>query len=302
MKKIGGIQLNSRKLEFPFIYINGNYQVHIREDGTKIRVSVNDEDFFPTRPETIDVNISNYCEHNCPFCYIDAGTDKPHGNLNMKLFDNIKPGTELAINYAKHPGLLDFLYRMEKQRVIVNMTVNQKDLEDSGSRMMFQLLLDTKLITGLGVSVNSVQTLRRLDSDNIVYHVIVGITPITAIEELIRRKGKILFLGYKTKGRGSSITPSRMDAYRENISRLMTLNESIFSFDNLALEQLGIEKLVSEETWLRNYMGDEGQFSMYLDTVQEKYYRSSTEEIGYMVVGEDISKLFNNIRNMIRKS
>ncbi len=285
----------SKKIEFPFIYRNGNYQVHIKEDGTKYRVSVNDEEFKPDRPETIDINISNYCEHNCPFCYIDAGIDKPHGDLSMSIFDDIEPGTEIAINYANHPDLLSFLYRMFNQRVIVNMTVNQKDLENNSTKMLFQLLLDTKLITGLGVSVHSVQTLKYLISENIVYHVIVGITPIGMVEELIKRNAKILFLGYKTKGRGINIEPSRMDAYKENIKRLMDINKHIFSFDNLALEQLSIKDLVSNIIWQKSYMGEEGQFSMYIDTVSKKYYKSSTEEIGFNIDNKTLKEIFKQV-------
>lgn len=48
------------------------------------------------------------------------------------------------------------------------------------------------------------------------------------------------------------------------------------SFDNLALEQLGIRSLVTPEIWERNFMGPDGQFTMYVDAVRNEYAVSST--------------------------
>lgn len=49
-------------------YPNGNYTVHIYDDGTKIRE--NDLDFFaPEYPESMDIKITNSCDRMCPFCH-----------------------------------------------------------------------------------------------------------------------------------------------------------------------------------------------------------------------------------------
>lgn len=286
----------NREISFPVIVNNGNYQIQILEDGTKIRTCLDDK-FEPLVPETIDLNISNHCVHDCPFCYIDAGSDKPHGNLQHPILDDIGYGTEIAINYAKHPDLLPFLKRMKSQGVIVNMTVNQKDLEDVTSKAFFELLLENKLIIGLGVSVNSIERLTYINNDNIVYHVIAGITPIVSIIELIQKKKKILILGYKTKGRGQNITP-RLERLQHTIKDLLDLNESIISFDNNALEQLDIRNIVSNNVWNNHYMGGEGEFSMYIDTVSEKFFKSSTEEVGYDIGEKSIREIFKQVRSL----
>ena len=277
-------------------YNNGNYQVTIEKDGTKTRICY-DSVFKPTRPETLDINISNHCVHNCPFCYIDASTDGKHGKLDLPILLNLKKGTEIAINYAKHPGLYQFLCRMKDRGIISNMTVNQKDLDDEKTRSFITMLLNKGLIHGLGVSVNSIDTLYRIDNNNVVYHVIAGITPIIVIEELIRYKSKILILGYKTKGRGENITP-RLERIQNEIKRLLTINEGIISFDNNALQQLGIKDLVSDEIWSQHFMGDEGAFSMYVDTVERKYYVSSTHENGYDINDFNIEQLFKHIQKI----
>ncbi len=280
-------------IKFPIIYNNGNYQVTILEDGTKTRVCFDDE-WSPVLPETIDVNISNHCEHNCPFCYISASSEGKHGNLNLEIFNTLRKGTELAINYAKHPGLFNFLLRMQEKQVIVNMTANQKDLENEETRKFIKMLLDMKLIMGLGVSVNSIDKLYYIDNPNIVYHVIAGITPIIAIECLITDKEKILILGYKTKGRGKEVTP-RLERIQEEIKRLLILNESIISFDNLALQQLDIKSIVKPKVWEKHYMGEEGSFSMYIDTVDERYYVASIEEQGYPISVKTLKQMFSHV-------
>lgn len=45
-------------------YKNGNYEVIILEDGTKIRIT-EDEKFVPTRLESTDCKITNFCDMNC---------------------------------------------------------------------------------------------------------------------------------------------------------------------------------------------------------------------------------------------
>ena len=48
------------------------------------------------------------------------------------------------------------------------------------------------------------------------------------------------------------------------------------SFDNLALEQGLVQRQVTEEVWEQHYMGEDGQFSMYVDAVRQQWARTST--------------------------
>jgi hypothetical protein len=52
--------------------------------------------------------------------------------------------------------------------------------------------------------------------------------------------------------------------------------EPILSFDNLAIEQLGVKNLLSEQEWQSFYMGDDGQFSCYYDATENIYMQSSS--------------------------
>ena len=76
-------------------YKNGNYDVTIFDDGTKIRSYENEA--IPDFPESIDIKITNYCEINCKFCYEDSTTKGQHSNLESYhfLLEQLPGGTEL---------------------------------------------------------------------------------------------------------------------------------------------------------------------------------------------------------------
>ena len=71
---------------------------------------------------------------------------------------------------------------------------------------------------------------------------------------------------------------------------------NLVSFDNLALEQLNIKDKVSSEEWDERFMGEEGQFSMYYDSVKNKVFKSSLETEGYYAGKNDIEILFELIK------
>ena len=60
--------------------------------------------------------------------------------------------------------------------------------------------------------------------------------------------------------------------------RLLTRPDTIVSFDNLALGQLGIQEIVSPEVWKKHYMGDDGTHTMYIDAVTGTFAATSTSE------------------------
>ena len=68
------------KVESPMIaqYRNGNYNVELYADGTKIRF--NDEDkLIPAFPENMDVCITKKCNGGCEYCYEGCSIDDEHG-------------------------------------------------------------------------------------------------------------------------------------------------------------------------------------------------------------------------------
>lgn len=283
-------------MEFPINYINGNYCVTINEDGTKTR-STPDKKFEPKRPESIDINISNYCTNNCPFCFINASITGQHCDIEQFYKLNIPAYTEIALNYAKHPKLTELLHILKESKVITNITIHQKDFQQKTT--ILKQWQENQYIYGIGISftdINETFLKSLIEFKNVVFHAIVGITPIKQVYKLLNDKNhKILFLGYKTKGRGVHCTPN-IASYIDNMKNIINKN-NIIGFDNLALKQLKIKQLVSIEEWEKCYMGKDGDFSFYIDAVKKKYYKSSTHKKGKKIKNKTIKEIYKNVKN-----
>ena len=111
-------------------YNNGNYNIRIYDDGTKIKETLNpdDNEFNANFSESIDLKITNKCDMRCPMCHENSTIDGLHGNLNAFFINTLHPYTEVAIgggNPLEHPDLKRFLIKLKKKNVIANMTINQ---------------------------------------------------------------------------------------------------------------------------------------------------------------------------------
>lgn len=111
---------------------------------------------------------------------------------------------------------------------------------------------------------------------------------------------KVLILGYKKKGRGKKFYLRHKEVIDNNINMLSNydLNFDIVVYDNLALEQLNIKQKVSKEEWEKYYMGEEGQFTFFVDLVNDVFAKSSTEEIYYPIAGKTTKEMFDFLRSM----
>lgn len=270
------------------VYRNGNFTTKIFSDGTKIRETEDDE-FIPDFAENMDIKISNYCDMGCKFCHEGSTKNGKHGDiLNQKFIETLHPYQEVALgggDATSHPDLIPFLHKLKDRKVIVNMTVNQKHFEQK--QELIKKLVDEKLIYGLGVSlVNPTDEFISLIQQypNAVIHVINGVLKPSDIAALSNKNLKMLILGYKQLRRGSewysedheNISIKQM-WLKENLGAIIN-NFKVVSFDNLAIEQLEVQRLMSQEEWDEFYMGDDGSMTYYIDMVEQKYARSSTAD------------------------
>lgn len=287
-------------------YINGNYTVKIYDDGTKVR-ETKEEEFKASFPECMDVKITNYCDMGCLMCHEGSTTQGKHGNLlKLNFINTLHKYTELALgggNPLSHPQLIEFLKICRKKRIIVNMTVNQNHFMEQQELISF--LTKTKLITGLGVSLTEVtnefiEAIKRYP--NLVVHIINGMIKVEDLKKLYDKNVKVLILGYKKFRRGienynknsQDIEKLKSDLYSEleNVIQHM----KVVSFDNLAIQQLDVKRLMSKEEWNEFYMGDDGKFTMYMDLVEKKFARSSISEKRYDLL-DNIDDMFKVILN-----
>lgn len=300
-----------RSVECVSNYRNGNYQVILFPNGTKVRY--NDEDnLTPDFAESIDVTITKYCDNNCPYCYMGCSESGKHGKiLNKKFLDSIPCGTEIAINGndLSHPDLTEFLIYLKNRGVIVNITVSQEHFLKKFS--LLKGWQDAGLIHGIGVSYHYfdyalIQKSRKVR--NLVFHIVIGVVDFNDVRKLKSMRGriKVLFLGYKTSGRGDSYLGSDITGFYKNfleyfnhISDLHTWFSTV-CYDNLAIRQLNIREYVNKSDWDRLFLGEDGQYSYYIDLVDGEYGISSFDSERYSLkdIDYDVVRGFHRIQEI----
>lgn len=92
----------------------------------------------------------------------------------------------------------------------------------------------------------------------------------------------MLILGYKHLRRGNEYFEEEQNDIEtkqqwlyENIEDIIQ-KFKVVSFDNLAIEQLDVKRLLIQEEWDEFYMGDDGKVTYYVDMVERKFAQSST--------------------------
>ena len=286
-------------------YKNGNYNIKLYDNGTKIRYNHFDK-FIPEFSESIDLTITTKCNGGCEYCYLNCNENGIHADLNDPILDTIHSGTELAINGndLSHPDLESFLIKMKNKRVIVNITINQKHFIQNINKL--KKWQDNKLFWGLGISLTDSTNSQLLDNinifNNVVIHVIDGCFTKEDLENLSNHNIKLLILGYKIKGRGVEYYNKNKEKIDNNIQYLKNHlydykhKFSGFGFDNLATEHLEIRKLVGEEKWNLYHMGEEGEFTFFIDLVNKKFAISSLETEMFDML-DNVDDMFKFVRN-----
>lgn len=291
-------------------YTNGNYSIRLFDDGTKIRAN-RLKCFIPEFPETLDINISTKCNGKCKHCYMSCTESGKHGDLNHPIFNSLHSGMELAINIndLTHPDLENFLIRMKDKHVYVNVTINQMHIKDNIDKL--KQWQDDELIYGIGISLTNSKDTKLFNMinsklKNVVVHVIDGCFTKDDLENLSNHNIKLLILGFKHKGRGIDYYNTHKKEVDDNIEFLRNHLYDYkpfykgFVFDVLSTENLNIRQIVGEEKWSMHHMGDEGEFTYFIDLVNNQYAVSSTDvdNIFSITNNDTIDTMFNHIRHV----
>ena len=288
-------------------YRNGNYTVRMYDNGTKVRFN-NLDHFSPAFAENCDVKITDKCDGGCPLCYEGCTNNGRHGDiLNYKFLDTLHPYTELAINGndLSHPDLIPFMHKMRKKKIILNMTVNQIHFERHFETI--KKWIEDGLIYGLGVSLKDPtdEFLEKITQlHNAVIHVINGIVSIRDLTRLAGHNLKILVLGYKHLRRGESYYEQNDDsvnALQEGLNKYLFPEIikngwfNVVSFDNLAIKQLNVQEHLPTEQWEEFYMGDDGNYTFYIDMVDGTFGKNSLATERYPIM-DNIDDMFKKIK------
>lgn len=290
-------------------YTNGNYKVTLYSDGSKEREYTSTPS--PVFPESIDVKITNYCDAGCAWCHEMSTTEGKHGDIELALqtLSDLPGGVEIAIgggNPLSHPDIHYFLGELKKQGIVSNMTMNAFHMWKTPEEI--HNVLNQKLIYGLGASYNPhlfEHMIPFIKMDNTVIHLIIGVHPISEVENILKvnPNAKILLLGYKQFGRGNKYYEVLSKRVEENIYGWYTQlpkyfdSDMIISFDNLAIKQLDLKRFFTEDGWNTFYMGNDGEFTMYMDFIKRQYAVSSTSKDRYEIDGKS-EKLFKHVREV----
>ena len=293
-------------------YDNGNVNVEIYEDGTRIMDIPDGEDMKLDMPLSVDLNISNRCENGCAFCYQNCTKEGEVADFSKMdyLYDMVE-GSEIAINlqFPLPEGLEDWLTNMRTLGVIVNATVNQLDLQNHGRFNKIEWLQREGLITGLGISYRDEWLMNQLlgcHFGNIVIHMINGVHSIEEILKVSQKGFNVLVLGYKTVGKGVEFEKGNKDLEQILLRNKLRAGElvlkagGIISFDNLSITQLDMKQVVSSKVWDECYQGEEGTSSFYVNGVDNTFALNSLVEQKDMMKrdGKTISEMFEKVKSL----
>lgn len=286
-------------------YINGNYFVMSRRDGSKVKRALRfDEDLWAEFPDSIDLKITNACSIGCRYCHESsvAGAKKFNLEKTIEVLDKLpKCGIEVAVGggdifdeecIADAEMLVKWLKANSFQpRITVNYKTLQREF-DGDPLCRYNIVSDCD--EAVGVSIEKMPDVDDLfksvcQLNRSVFHIIAGIFPVDDIMKLYKevsdcvyldRPVRILILGYKQFGRAAG-TSVDLENWKKGIKRLIfeirTGKTSIpnpnivLGFDNLALEQLDIESSLLPDEWNNLFCGCDFSSSMYVDAVEEKF-------------------------------
>ena len=118
---------------------------------------------------------------------------------------------------------------------------------------------------------------------------------------------KVLVLGYKERGRGIDYETDNLSNIKDNKDWLyehledLTRRCKVLSFDNLALDQLDVRRLLTDEEWEEFYMGDDGGYTFYMDLVAGTFSKNSLCEERFPIGEKSIDEMFQFIRTHYNK-
>lgn len=282
-------------------YRNGGYQVDIYADGTKVRTEV-DASLPPVLPEQMDLKLTDWCDAGCAWCHEKSTPKGMHGNVDkaLELLQGLPAGVEVAIGGGdplSHPDFERFVRGVRGYGLIPSVTVNGRHFEQH--RPLLEQLTSEGQLFGVGVSFSKEHGLPQWGYPHMVLHLIAGVDHPSVLDAASRRM-KVLLLGYKRFGRGAKLFEVRTKEVNDTLAAwyrelFVVAQNHHLSFDNLAIEQLKPERLFkSADIYRSQYMGPEGQFSMYVDAVTQTFALSSysVERFAW----SDMKDMFGQVR------
>jgi len=267
-----------------------------RTSGAKLRFGFNEDMTAPARasvPELVDIKITDYCDHNCPWCYQSSSVDGKHADYihpitkalgELKVFEVALGGGEPTL----HPRFTSILRDFQYCGVVPNFTTHKLAwLRDDSLRQEVLASCGAFAYTPDNIeqarALCSLVDVHEINPRRVSIQLIAGFWEGPVFEKLLSlahvHNIGVTLLGYKATGRGANY---RYQPTRESLDEMWTVILKLravygaprISIDTVLAEQLK-DKLVETEIphWL--YHTSDGTFSYYIDAVSKKIGPSS---------------------------
>lgn len=258
-------------------------------DGTKIRIGLG-RYTKASRPELVDIKITDYCAFNCSFCYQGSTIKGKHATTEnlVRIVSELQKAKvfEVALGGGEPtdiPGFIDLLKLFRERGIVPNYTT--KSLV--WTRKYWSEV--NPLIGAFAYSAETVEDLERADHyfteiprERINIHYVMGLDTREAFLSFMaaahRLNFRVTLLGYKTVGRGSEVEHQGHSWWLSVVRILQELGRCpTFSIDTPLAEEYNDE--LREFLPSYSYHTREGAFSMYIDAVAMKMGASSFENL-----------------------
>ena len=264
--------------------------------GTKVRFSWDGRDVSADRadaPELVDLKITSFCPHACPWCYQDSGTGGRHAleeNLDRILWALSDLGVfEVAIGGGEptcHPRFWEILRQIRSMHMVPNFSTRSLDWLHVPEKA--EIVRD--LCGGFAVSVTKHEEVEHavamcretrmpLGKLSIQYAIGTGYLQAENIMRCCREHDiRCTLLGYKAVGRGQEWKP-QVDDWISPFRSMMK--------DQERYPRVGIDTVLAKASMKRlkklgiareSYEVEDGRFSMYVDAVENSMGPSSYSE------------------------
>ena len=257
-----------------------------RRNGTKLRFSIGKYE-KASRPELVDIKITDWCDVGCSFCYQDSTLLGKHASLNNLNFvvDELAKAkvAEVALGGGEttsHPHFVEILKNFKERGVVPNFTTKKP----AAVRKLWPEISD--LIGGFAYSAETAgqvemaaRVLKGIPSDKVSLHYVMGLGDRNHFREYLksaaRANYRVTLLGYKTTGRGKDVSPHNYEWWMEEVSSLIAEGSCpSLSIDTPLAHEYQGQMPVAEN----RYHVYEGKFSLYIDAVALQMGASSFDE------------------------
>lgn len=297
---------------------NGNYYILLdHQDNKRVALRLSetpDSELIPEHPELVDIKLTDVCHIGCAWCYQDSRSDSLHGNLETikTVIKSLNPEiTEVAFgggDVLQHPDIVEILkYSRECGLHSSNITMNWQSImryPDMVKEVMPHLDAIGVSITGRGQIRKVVESLKGINCyipSRICFHVIPDLYNKELLLKILAEvkeessESDVLFLGYKTNGRGKNVTPVHVGSMKEIFEYIVKNKISLQCDTKFVKDYFEVVKEVSSKL---TYDIKEGEYSMNIDCVEEFYSQSSYNLEFQGKITEDfcVAKAFGEVR------